>query len=482
MNKLHGVLFGGATANSQYEGGFNVDGKGLDTQECRPYIPRKSNATTETRLLTRAQIEYAKQATSSEGFPFRTGSKGYQHWKEDIDLLIELGISIYRLSINWTRLFPNGDEAQPNLAGIQYYDQIIQYLKAHNIKIFLTMNHFCYPLALIEKYGGWKNRKMIDFYLKYAQTVFEHWGHLIDYYLPINEINAGYFSPYNGLGLIRENEAETYNQTEIFQGLHHQFVASAKTIALGRSMTQAKFGCMAACFCYYPFSCKPEDNLKCLQDEQYYQWFYFDVLAKGNYPYYMTKFFKENDVKLEISKEDEEILRNNTADFVSFSYYQSSVVSCEEKPCTAGNLVVTTKNPNLEATEWGWQIDPEGLRITLNKLYDRYGKPIIISENGLGNRDVLVDGTINDDYRIEYLSKHFEQMACAVEDGVDLEAYMMWGIIDIVSAGSCEMEKRYGVVYVDADNDGNGNYCRIKKKSFNWYKDFLVKVKRGETE
>lgn len=476
-NEFNNILFGGATANSQYEGGFLVGGKGMDTQDCRPYMKRTSNATTATRLLTQNNIDYAKSGEDNAKFPFRTASKGYDFWEEDIELLKELGLHVYRLSISWARLYPHGDEEVPNPEGIKYYDRIIKKVHEAGIKIFLTMNHFCYPLYLIENYGGWTNRKLIDFYLRYAKTVFEQWGDYIDFYLPFNEINAGYFSPYNGIGLIRE-EDQPYDQNKIFLSLHHQFIASAKVIELGHKMVKGKFGCMAACFCYYPYSCKPEDNLKYVKDEETYQWFFLDVLSRGVYPSYMNRFFSENNIEIEISDADKEILKMNTADFVSFSYYQSCVVSTDEREMTAGNLVVTTKNPHLKATDWGWQIDPIGLRITLNKVYDRYQKPVFISENGLGFKDVLTpDGKIHDQYRIDYLKTHFEQIKEALKDGVDLLGYIMWGIIDIVSAGSCEMEKRYGVVYVDADNEGNGSYKRIKKDSFEWYQKFLEKNK-----
>lgn len=339
------------------------------------------------------------------------------------------------------------------------------------------MTHYALPLYLVEHYGGWTNRKLIEFYIRFAKTIFEKWGDVIDYYLPFNEINAGYFSPYNGVGLLRE-ENKPYNQSLVFQSLHHQFVASAKVIELGHKLVKGKFGCMVACFCYYPYSCNPLDNMKLVTDENTNTWFCADVLTRGYYPNYMTRFFEERNIEFEVTEEDERVLRENTADFVSFSYYQSSVTSYEEKEKTAGNLVVTTKNPYLKATEWGWQIDPVGLRVTLNKVYDRYQKPIFISENGLGSRDVLEeDKTIHDSYRIQYLKEHFEQIKEAQLDGVDILGYIMWGVIDIVSAGSCEMEKRYGVVYVDADNEGKGTYQRYKKDSFEWYKNFIKSEK-----
>ena len=473
------ILWGGATAASQYEGGWQEGGKGIDTQDVRPYIPRTNNATTATRLLTRSMVE--KGETDTQGrYPFRDGSKGYYHLEEDIELLKELGMDIYRLSISWARLFPNGDELEPNINGVAYYNLVFNKIREAGFKVFLTMNHYAIPLNLVKKYGGWTNRKLIDFYLRFAKVVFELWGDCIDYYLPFNEINAGYFSPYNGVALLKP-ENEGYDQSLVFKSLHHQFVASAKTIQLGHSMVKGKFGAMVACFCYYPYSCKPEDNLKQTLDENTNTWFCMDVLSRGYYPSYMQAFFNANGIDFEISDEDRKLLKENTCDFVSFSYYQSSVASCEEKEKTAGNLVVSTKNPYLQANEWGWQIDPVGLRVTLNRIYDRYQKPVIVSENGFGYADVMEsDYQIHDQYRIDYLNRHFQEILKAQNDGVDVVAYMMWGIIDIVSAGSCEMGKRYGVIYVDSDNYGNGSYQRYKKDSFYWYQKFMREYREND--
>lgn len=471
MNR-HDILWGGATASSQYEGAWNTGGKGLDTQDCRRYVPRTDNATVSTRLLSRNDLETAMKEEGN--YPFRTGSKGYEHTEEDIALLKELGIDIYRFSISWARLYPNGDETQPDPEGIAYYDRVFHLVKQAGMKIFLTLTHYAMPVHLITAYGGWKNRTLIDLYVRFATTVFERWGDMIDYYLPFNEINAGYFSPYNGVGLLRDEETG-YDLSDIFTCLHHQYVASAEVIAMQRRIApQAQSGCMVACFCYYPYSCNPVENLKTVQDEQKYQWYPCDVLAKGEYPYYMLNWFERDHIHVDITEQDRILLKENTCDFTSFSYYQSSVISEQEREKTAGNLVVTTRNPYLKVSEWGWQIDPIGLRITINKMYDRYGKPVFVCENGLGANDILNDDhTIHDDYRINYLKKHFEQIDLAIDDGCEVIGYIMWGIIDIVSAGSCEMTKRYGTVYVDADNEGNGTYNRYRKDSFTWYHNHI---------
>jgi Beta-glucosidase/6-phospho-beta-glucosidase/beta-galactosidase len=467
------MLWGGATSASQYEGGF-TDGKGMDTQDCRPYLPRTSDATTVTRLLTKKLIEEAKNPSSDKFYPFRKGTKGYEYGLQDVDLFKELGLDLYRLSISWSRLYPTGEEEIPNEKGVDYYDKIIKKLHENGIKIFLTINHYAMPLAIVEKYRGWTNRKTIDLYMRFSKFVMAKWGDLIDFWLPFNEINAGYFSPFNGVSLVK-NENKDYAYNDVFLSLHNQFVANAKTVKLGREMNlPGKFVAMVSCFCYYPLIPSPEDNLELVKDEQINQWYCMDILSRGEYPYYAKPFFKKHDVPFEISEEDRRLLKNNTVDIVSFSYYSSSICTVQENSSqTAGNLVVTTKNPYLKASEWGWQIDPIGLRNTLNKVYDRYQKPVIVAENGFGAHDKLDNGEIHDQYRIDYFKEHFDQIIKAKEEGVDVRAYMAWGIIDIVSAGSCEMDKRYGVIYVDADNEGHGSYKRYKKDSFEWYKNFI---------
>lgn len=478
------LMWGGATASSQYEGAYDAGDKGLDTQDCRPYLPRTSNATTETRLITPTAIARAKAAASGANYPFRRGSRGYEHLDEDMTLLSELGLDVYRFSISWARLYPTGDENSPNPSGLAYYDRIFEACRRAGMRVFLTLTHYAVPLAVVERHGGWTNRETIELYVKFARTVFERWGESIDFYLPFNEINAGYFSPWNGVALPRP-EGEPYDQSLVFQSLHNQFVASARVIQLQRQIApRAKSGCMVADFCYYPYTCSPEDNLELVRSEQVNQWYAVDVLARGYHPGYMDRLFRDRNIHVEILPEDLELFSRYTCDFVSISYYQSSVVSCDDAAeQTAGNLVSGVRNPHLEATEWGWQIDPVGLRSALNRLYDRVRKPVLVAEGGMGARDELVVEAgrerVHDPYRIDYLRRHFDQMLEAQRDGVDVMGYIVWGIIDIVSAGSCEMEKRYGVVYVDADNEGHGSYRRVRKDSFNWYRDFIRSYHEG---
>lgn len=472
------LLWGGATSASQYEGGSDMVGKGPDTQDVRPFRPRTSKATTETRLLTKSMVSEALNSEFDGNYPFRRGSEGISHCEEDIALLEELGIDIYRFSISWARLYPTGHEYNPSPDGVAYYDKVFRLVRKAGMRVFLTLTHYAMPIDLVLSNGGWLNRSTIDCYLRFAEFVFSRWGNYIDYYLPFNEINAGYFSPWNGVGLLKPEDGP-YDQSKVFQSLHNQFVASARVIQLQRRIApDCKSGCMVADFCYYANTPAPEDNLRLIKDEQINQWLAIDVLARGFYPSYTARFFDEHGIKVRMSENDLELLAQNTCDFVSISYYQSSVVSCDDNgPQTAGNLVCSTVNPYLASSEWGWQIDPVGLRTALNVLYDRVQKPIFVAEGGLGARDSMVfdegEKRVHDPYRIEYLAKHCEQVIEAQKDGVDVLGYIVWGIIDIVSAGSCEMEKRYGVIYVDADNEGNGSYERTRKDSFWWYKRFI---------
>ena len=471
-------LWGGATAASQVEGGWNEGGKGLDTQDCRPQFSNLTRAQKNDwtyKQMTSEKFETAIKCKDIGNYPFRFGSDHYHRYKEDIALFAEMGLKIYRLSISWARIYPNGDDEEPNQEGIQFYKNIFNECHKYGIKVFVTMLHYAIPVNLVEKYGGWKNRKMIDLYLKYAKTLFVNFKDDVDYWLPFNEINAGRFNPYNGVGLIKDRE-ENYDES-VYQALHHQFVANALTVKLGHEMIPgSQFGCMIARFCHYGATCNPKDQITLIHDEQYTNWFYTDVMAKGYYPEYIERHFVDRNVHLNIQDEDYEILKNNTVDFVSFSYYFTQVSTAKEDWAkTDGNLVIANKNPYLPSSEWGWQSDPTGLRITLNQMYDRYHKPLFVAENGLGATDVVENGEVHDLYRIEYLREHVRAMKEAIIDGVNLIGYTWWGIIDLVSCGSIEMSKRYGMIYVDADDEGHGSFDRIKKDSFYFYKDCIEK-------
>lgn len=474
-----GFLWGGAISCSQAEGGFRDGGKGVSTQDLRYLDPSWDREQVEAKHhgspFSTQEFEQALQDMDTTYYPNRRGIDFYHHYKEDIALFAEMGMKIFRTSICWSRIFPNGDDAQPNAQGIAYYRSMFEECKKYGIKIFATMLHYDIPVQLVLKYGGWKNRKTIDFYLRYAKVLFEEYGDLVDFWLPFNEFNAGRFAPWDGVCLIPDQE-ENLNQA-VFQCLHHQFLASARAVALCHQMLPgAKIGGMIARFTTYPATCKPQDALQALQDDQYANWFYTDIMARGRYPAYMDRYFDRFHIRIEKEPGDDEILRNGTVDFLSFSYYFSQVSTSDQGwEKTAGNLIMANKNPYLETSEWGWQMDPIGLRVTLNQMYDRYGLPLFVAENGLGTTDILQqDGTVHDAYRIDYLRSHIEQMKQAVIDGVELIGYTMWGIIDVVSCGPLTMDKRYGVIYVDLDNGGKGSGKRYRKDSFYWYKKCIA--------
>lgn len=467
-------LWGGAMAASQADGAYNQGGKGLDTQDLRYFNAdwtKEERAMQSNRRINHDKYVKALSDKDDEHYPFRWGIDFYNKYKEDIELFSELGIKILRTSINWARIYPNGDDKKPNEEGIKWYIDMFSECHKRGIKVFATILHYNIPVNLVEKYGGWKNRKTIDFYVRYVTTLFERLGDLVDYWLPFNEFNAGRFNPYNGVCLIKDEE-EDYDNA-IFQCLHHQFIANALTVKKAHEIIPGSMvGGMIARFTTYPATCRPDDVMQMILDDQYSNWFYLDVMCRGKYPTYMERYFEKAGIHIQMEPGDEEILRENTIDFTAFSYYFSQVSTTDQGWAkTSGNLIMANKNPYLESSEWGWQKDPVGLRITLNQVYDRYQKPVFIAENGLGAFDKLEDdGSIHDPYRIDYLRAHIEQMKEAIKDGVELIGYTMWGFIDLVSCGSMEMSKRYGVIYVDRDDRGHGSNKRYKKDSFYWYK------------
>lgn len=477
-------LLGGAIASSQAEGGFHDGGKGPSTQDMRyldgTWTPEQIETKHQQSPFTQAELTAALADDDTTYYPLRRGIDFYHHYKTDIALLAELGLQVFRTSISWSRLYPNGDELEPNEAGIAYYRDLFTECQRHGIKVLATMIHYDIPVHLVTAYGGWQNRQLITFFKRYVTTLYTRLGDLVDYWLPFNEINAAKFSPWDGVCLIPTPRAGL--DQAIYQSLHHQFLCSAWAVKLGRQLVPGKLvGGMIARFTTYPATCKPEDNLQALQDEQYANWFYLDVLARGSYPSYMTRYFNKIGVHIHTEPGDAALLQEGRVGFVAFSYYFSQVATNQpDWEQTAGNLIMTKKNPYLTTSEWGWQIDPVGLRITLNQLNDRYGLPIVVAENGLGAHDELTaDDTVHDPYRIAYLKAHLAQLDLAVADGVNLLAYTMWGIIDIVSCGALTMAKRYGVIYVDRDNAGHGSDRRVRKDSFYWYRDYIAAHKEA---
>lgn len=466
-------LFGGAIAASQAEGAFDEGGKGLDTQDLRYFDAswnREERADKKNKRINSEKFKKALTDTENVHYPFRWGIDFYHSYHSDLALMEELGLKVFRTSINWARIFPNGDDENPNEEGIQFYIDLFSECHKRGMKVFATILHYNIPVNLVLKYGGWKSRKTIDFYIRYVKVLFERLGDLVDFWLPFNESNAGRFNPYNGVCLIQDAE-ENY-ENAIFQCLHHQFIANALTVKLAHEMIPGSMvGAMIARFTTYPATCKPQDVMQMIHDDQYSNFFYTDVMARGFYPEYMDRYFDKFNIHIQKEPGDDEILAENTVDFVAFSYYMSLVSTTDQSwEKTSGNLVTGNKNPYLESSDWGWQIDPVGLRISLNQMYDRYHLPVFVAENGLGALDQIAeDGKVHDPYRIEYMKKHIEQMKEAVIDGVNLLGYTAWGIIDIVSCGPMEMSKRYGVIYVSQDDEGVGTRERIRKDSFYWY-------------
>lgn len=460
-------LWGGATAANQCEGGFQEDGRGLANVDVVPHG--------KDRFPVMAGKLKMFDFDEEHYYPAKKAIDMYHHYKEDIRLFGEMGFKTYRLSISWSRIFPNGDEAEPNEAGLKFYEELFQECHKYGIEPLVTIVHFDCPMHLIREYGGWKNRKLIDFFLNYCRVIFKRYKGLVKYWLTFNEINMILHAPFMAAGLYFE-AGEDEVQVK-YQAAHHELVASALATKLAHETdSENQVGCMLAAGQYYPYTCKPGDVWAALQSDRE-NYFFIDVQARGEYPSYAWKQFEREGVSLVTEDGDRDILKGNTVDFISLSYYASRCQSSDPEilDTVSGNIFASIKNPYLEASQWGWQIDPLGLRITLNTLYDRYQKPLFIVENGLGAKDEPDENNyVNDDYRIEYLTRHIQAMKDAVEhDGVELMGYTSWGCIDLVSASTGEMSKRYGFIYVDLDDEGNGTGNRYKKKSFDWYRKVI---------
>jgi len=395
----------------------------------------------------------------------------YHRYPEDIKLFAEMGFSCLRVSIAWTRIFPNGDEQTPNEAGLAFYDRLFDELAAHDITPLVTLSHYEMPWGLVKQYGGWGSRQTITFFERYARTVFARYREKVKLWLTFNEINMSLHAPMTGVGL-----PETSSKGEVYQAIHHQLVASALAVkACHEIIPDAKIGNMLLGGLMYPLTCRPEDVLEALQENRAWQ-FFGDVQCRGAYPGYMLRFFRDSGIQIDITDADREALKS-TVDFISFSYYMTGCVTTDEElnKQARGNILSMVPNPHLASSEWGWQIDPVGLRTLLNVLWDRYQKPLFIVENGLGAKDKPdADGVVQDDYRISYLNDHLVQVREAIDDGVEVMGYTSWGPIDLVSASKAELSKRYGFIYVDRDDSGKGTLARSRKKSFYWYKEVIA--------
>ena len=415
---------------------------------------------------------------AEHSYPAHEAIDMYHHMEEDLALFHEMGFKCYRLSIAWTRILPNGDDDTPNAAGIAFYRRLFELCRKYGIEPLVTIDHFDTPIALIERYGGWKDRRMIDAYLKYCRVLFTEYGDLVRYWITFNEINMLLHMSFMGAGIVFE-EGEDPTQVK-YRAAHHELLASAAAVKMAHEMMPgAKIGCMLAAGQFYPYTCAPEDIWDGMEKDRD-NYFFIDVQARGAYPPWAKKRMERAGIRLDLSEEDEKLLAEGTVDYVAFSYYASRCTTADEevfkKHARPGNAVFrAVVNPHLKNTEWGWQIDPLGLRVTANSLYDRYQKPLFVVENGLGAVDKLeADGTVHDPYRIDYLRAHLEALRDTIcEDGIPVLGYTAWGCIDLVSASSGEMKKRYGMIYVDKDNEGNGTLKRYRKDSFFWYKKVI---------
>lgn len=453
-------LWGGATAANQLEGAYNVDGKGLSVQDVMPKGIQGpvTDEPTEDNLKLKG-IDY------------------YHRYEDDIKLFAEMGFKVYRMSIAWTRIYPTGEEETPNELGLEFYDRIFDLCKSYGIEPLVTLSHYEPPLHLAKKYDGWLNRKMIQYFAKYSKTVLNRYKDKVKYWITFNEINVTTISPLLGGGILTPRENIT--MTDRYQAAHHQFVSSALVTKIAREINpDFKIGCMVASHPFYPMTCNPDDILYAMEQQQNTT-FFVHVQATGEYPFYTQRIFNEHNIQLDIRPEDEEILKN-TVDFISFSYYNSRTVAKDPSPYEAasGNIYRGLKNPYVEYSDWNYPIDPQGLRYTLNFFYEQYGLPLFIAENGMGFYDELVqdsDGewTVEDDYRIDFFNQNLVQVEKAIQDGVEVIGFTTWGCIDLVSAASAQIDKRYGLIYVDRQPDGSGSLNRYRKKSFYWYKKII---------
>ncbi len=475
-------LWGGAVAANQCEGAYLEDGKGLsvpdmllggDVNTPRTFLPK----TDETAFYP-----------SHEAIDF------YHHYAEDIKLFAEMGFNTFRLSINWGRIFPNGDDEEPNEEGLAFYDRVFDECEKYGIQPLVTLCHYEIPWAIVTKYGGFSNRKVIDLFVKYAATCFKRYKHKVKYWLTFNEINIacmdeGGIGNLYGLGIMEDEDINAdhripltelkSNPQRTFEALHNEFVASALAVKAGHEINpDFVIGNMIAHVTVYPLTPNPKDVLAAFDEDNLKNNFCGDIQVRGEYPKYIFRYFKENGIDPSfITEEDKKILKEGTVDMYTFSYYQSGCVTTgEDAEMTQGNLLKSAKNPYLKASDWGWQIDPDGLRYTIDKLRDRYPHtPLMVVENGFGAFDTVEeDGSIHDPYRIDYFRPHIKAMGEAIDDGAPLIGYTTWGPIDLVSAGTGQYAKRYGFIYVDRHDDGTGDFSRKKKDSFDWYKKVIA--------
>jgi 6-phospho-beta-glucosidase len=460
-------LWGGAVAAHQVEGAWQEGGKGVSIAD----VMMAASRTDPARIVT---------DTVKEGkiYPNHWGIDFYHTYKQDFDLFQQLGMRAFRISIAWTRIYPNGDELKPNEEGLAYYEEMFKTLRSKGIEPVVTLSHFEMPYKLVKEYGGWRNRELIDLFVRFATTCFQRFHKLVRYWMTFNEIDNQsdwrfdhHLLQDSGLQLKPEENAEE----AMFQASHNELVASARTVLAARKVDpQLQVGGMLAMVPIYPLTAKPEDQMQAMRAMQY-RYFWGDVHTLGQYPTWLRNYWREKGYNIKVTAADADILRRGTVDFMGMSYYMSfSTEARKDGKVEFDEHNDLVSNPYLPKSDWGWQIDPVGMRWILNWMQDRWHKPIMIVENGFGAYDKVEDGKIHDTYRIDYLRAHIAEMEKAVAiDGVDLIGYLMWSPIDLISASTGEMAKRYGLIYVDQDDKGQGSGKRLLKDSYFWYQQLI---------
>lgn len=465
-------LWGGATAACQIEGAYDVDGRGLSTSDIHKYNSKLDRKKYRSKLVENEHTSATLAACVADQdgyYPKRYGNEFYYRYKEDIALMKEMGFNSFRFSISWPRIFPKGDETKPNEKGLEFYDKVIEEVVKAGMEPIVTMFHYDIPLHLLTEYGGFKNPKLIGFMTRYAKVLLDRYADKVKCWIPFNQTNLIQYCSFKSLGILRD---KTDNLVEDqYQAIHNQFIINAEIKKYAKELNpEIKIGIMLADCTYYPNTCRPEDIVFTMRRIRR-QYFYADVPLRGEYPGHMLRYFKENDIHVNITEEDRELLKHNTLDFLAFSYYYSRTLDSQNNTMDPRTI---SENPYLKGNAWGWTIDPLGMYNAISQYWDRYQKPIMIAENGFGYEDVFEDGTVHDDYRINYLKQHIQAVGEAIKDGVDVFAYLPWGPIDLVSSGTAEMSKRYGFVYVDLDDFGKGSGDRFKKDSFYWYQKVIA--------
>lgn len=457
-------LWGGAIAANQAEGAWQEDGKGWSIADINLFRGDIPLAKRSNKEMTSEQARFHMEDTEGR-YPKRDGIDFYHTYEDDLRMLAETGMNAFRTSISWARVFPNGDDAEPNEAALQYYDRLIDSIIANGMTPLLTMSHYEMPLALTTKYKGWYSREVIDLFTRFGKVLLDRYADRVKYWIVVNQINLITHESFNHLGVAADLVDDLPSAK--YQAVHNEMVSAAQITSYGHSLRKdLQFGVMLCHTLTDPASSRPDDVFASMQQNQM-EYFFADVALRGRYPGYAWRRFADLGVTVEFGEGDAETLAEGTADLMTFSYYYTRVI---DAPTWASGDSDGFVNEHLEMSDWGWAKNPLGLRKALNEYWDRYQVPIMITENGFGAKDVVEsDGSIHDDYRIDYMRDHIDAMREAIRDGVDVRGHFSWGPIDIVSCSSSEMSKRYGFIYVDLDDAGNGTGERVRKDSFGWY-------------